>query len=95
MWQDVYCLESVKNYVKLKTANNNIGFLIRGSLQYVLDNLMPAEHAGNYLKISRNMALLISKIDAYDDQYIYICKDQYPITSSLYRQVLKYFELKK
>ncbi|MBP6022116.1 response regulator [Ferruginibacter sp.] len=52
-WKDVYHLEAVKNYVKIKTNEYNSGLLLRGSLQNVLQNRMSAVVRASFIKITR------------------------------------------
>ncbi len=56
-WKDVYHLEAVKNYVKVKTTEYNSGLLLRGSLQEVLQNRMPPLVRTNFVKINRAEAV--------------------------------------
>lgn len=56
-WKDVYHLEAVKNYVKVKTTEYNSGLLLRGSLQEVLQNRMSPLVRTNFVKINRAEAV--------------------------------------
>jgi two-component system, LytTR family, response regulator LytT len=56
-WKDVYHLEAVKNYVKVKTTEYTSGLLLRGSLQDVLQNRMSAVVRAGFIKINRAEAV--------------------------------------
>lgn len=56
-WKDVYHLEAVKNYVKVKTTEYSSGLLLRGSLQEVLQNRMPPVIREGFVKINRAEAV--------------------------------------
>ena len=56
-WKDVYHLEAVKNYVKVKTTEYSSGLLLRGSLQEVLQNRMPPLVRKKKKKINRAEAV--------------------------------------
>ncbi len=56
-WKDIYHLEAVKNYVKVKTTEYNSGLLLRGSLQEVLQNRMSPLVRTNFVKINRAEAV--------------------------------------
>jgi two-component system, LytTR family, response regulator LytT len=52
-WKEVAKMESVKNYVSIKTANSTTEFLIRGSLVQVMQNMVPAALHPDFFKINR------------------------------------------
>jgi two-component system, LytTR family, response regulator LytT len=56
-WKDVYHLEAVKNYVKIKTKEYSSSLLLRGSLQDVLQNRMPPFFRNDFVKINRAEAM--------------------------------------
>ncbi len=65
-WKDVYHLEAVKNYVKLKSSEYNSSFLIRGSLQQVIHNMLPMTFKNDFVKINRAEVIaknIITKIN--------------------------------
>ncbi len=52
-WQDVYHLESVKNYVKIQTTIHSSHLLLRGSLNQVLQKMIPIAFKNSFIKINR------------------------------------------
>jgi two-component system, LytTR family, response regulator LytT len=56
-WKDIYHLEAVKNYVKIKTEEYNSGLMLRGSLQDVLQNRMSPDTRNTFIKINRAEAV--------------------------------------
>lgn len=76
-WTEVQRLEAGKNYVTLHTLTQRAGYPIRGSLTYVLDQLLPATLRPRFLRISRRVALNVTSITAYDDEYVYCGPEQY------------------
>jgi two-component system, LytTR family, response regulator LytT len=65
-WKDVYHMEAIKNYVKIKTTQYGSEVLIRGSLSQVLQNMLPAVYKNKFIKINRAEAIagdIVIKID--------------------------------
>jgi two-component system, LytTR family, response regulator LytT len=56
-WKDIYHLEAVKNYVKIRALEYNSSLLLRGSLQDVLHNMMPPFFRSTFIKINRAEAV--------------------------------------
>lgn len=52
-WKDVYHLEAIKNYVKINTTEKDYAVLVSGSLQQVLQNMLPPSCKENFIKINR------------------------------------------
>ena len=65
-WKDVYHLEAIKNYVKIKTTLHTSVFLVRGSLQQVMQVMIPLALQNRFVKINRAEAIektSITKVD--------------------------------
>lgn len=56
-WKDVYCMESFKNYVQIKTPAKKNGLLIRTSLQQLLQYTIPPNYRNQFIKINRSTAI--------------------------------------
>jgi two-component system, LytTR family, response regulator LytT len=56
-WKDVYCMESVKNYVRIKSTAHNADLLVRASLQQFLKTNMPEIFRRLFIKINRSTAI--------------------------------------
>lgn len=76
-WAEVAALEAGKNYVTLRTAAYRTGYPLRGSLAYVLDQLLPAALRPRFLRVNRRTCLNAAYITAYDDEYVYCGPDRY------------------
>jgi DNA-binding LytR/AlgR family response regulator len=61
-WKDVAKMESVKNYVSIKTTLSSSEYLIRGSLVQVLQNMVPPGFQQDFFKINRATILHRSAI---------------------------------
>jgi CheY-like chemotaxis protein len=73
-WNDVYYMESVKNYVRIKSTSHNSDLLIRASLQQFLKSTLPENFRKLFVKINRSTAIaksIILKIntDTVETQY--------------------------
>jgi two-component system, LytTR family, response regulator LytT len=82
-WKDIYHMEALKNYVKIKTPDYNTGVLFRGSLQQVLQNMLPAAFKGNFVKISRSEAITKNSITKVGKGFIETTYGQFKISSDL------------
>jgi two-component system, LytTR family, response regulator LytT len=64
-WNDVYHLEAIKNYVKITTTQQSNTVLVSGSLQQLIQNMLPQEYKKKFTKINRAEAVsksIIKKI---------------------------------
>lgn len=71
MWEDVYCIEAGKNYVKLRLAANATEYPIRGTLTFVLEQLLPKRLEAQFLRINRSTSLNRRYITAFSGETIY------------------------
>lgn len=70
-WNEVYCLEAGKNYVKLRSEITGQDYPIRGSLTYVMENLVPAKFRNDFLRINRSVYLHQKFITAFNNEYVF------------------------
>jgi two-component system, LytTR family, response regulator LytT len=56
-WKDVYYMQAIKNYVKICTREQTSGVLVAGSLQQVLQNMIPESLQNRFIKINRAEAI--------------------------------------
>lgn len=56
-WKDVYCLESLKNYVRIKSAEHHADLLVRASLQQFLHTNVPDIFRKSFIRINRSTAI--------------------------------------
>lgn len=55
-WKDIYCMESVKNYVRIKNTDH-ADLLVRASLQQFLKANIPAIFRNLFIRINRSTAI--------------------------------------
>jgi DNA-binding LytR/AlgR family response regulator len=88
-WREVQRLEANKNYVTLHLAGQRLGYPLRGSLTYVLDQLVPEALRGHFLRVNRRVGLNAASITGYDDEYVYCGPDRYENGRTALRQLQK------
>jgi DNA-binding LytR/AlgR family response regulator len=70
MWNEIYCIEAGKNYVKLQVAGGQMEYPIRGSMTFVLEELLPKHLEKQFIRISRSESLNLKHITAYNTHTI-------------------------
>jgi DNA-binding LytR/AlgR family response regulator len=70
-WREVQRFEASKNYVTLHLTDQRVGYPLRGSLTYVLDQLVPEPLRPHFLRINRREALNAAAITSYDAEHVY------------------------
>lgn len=80
MWDDIYCIEAGKNYVKLRSAAMKVEYPIRGTLTFVMEQLLPARLTADFLRVSRSICLNRKFITAYSNDWIYCGEEQFENT---------------
>ncbi len=66
-WRGVHSLEALKNYVRICTNEHKAGVLVRGSLQHVINNLIPSECIPLFIRVSRSMYIARDAIKEIGD----------------------------
>lgn len=77
LWEEIYCLEAGKNYVKLRSSISRLDYPIRGSLTYVLTSLLPRRLDKEFIRINRAVALNRRFITSYDADFVYCGSEKY------------------
>jgi two-component system, LytTR family, response regulator LytT len=80
LWAEVSALEAGKNYVTLRTAAYKSGYPIRGSLTYVLEQLVPVALRPQFLRVSRGLCLNVAFLTGFDQDYLYCGDHRYENT---------------
>lgn len=65
-WKDVYHLEYVKNYVKIRSTEQQAAVLVRSYLSKFIDTMLPSEYKNDFIKINRGEVIskkIITKVD--------------------------------
>ncbi|WP_161787175.1 LytR/AlgR family response regulator transcription factor [Hymenobacter sp. IS2118] len=70
-WSEVASLEAGKNYVTLRAPALRLSYAMRGSLTYVLDQLLPPELHEQFFRVNRGTVLNAKFITHYDDHHVY------------------------
>lgn len=69
-WKEVYHLEAIKNYVKIKSREHCSAVLVRGSLQQVMQVMIPSDLKNRFIKINRAEAIAKNSITKADKDSI-------------------------
>ena len=80
-------LEAGKNYVTLRTPALRLSYAIRGSLAYVLDQLLPPALRPHFIRVNRRTSLNAAFITGYDDEYVYCGAERYENGRTAQRQL--------
>ena len=86
-WREVQRLEASKNYVTLHLAGQRLSYPLRGSLSYVLDQLVPEALRGQFLRVNRRTGLSTACITGYDDEYVYCGAERHENGRTALRQL--------
>lgn len=70
-WKDVYCLEATKNYVQIRVTDTPVTYMVRGTLQSVMQQLMPLTLQPAFRQFNRSTAVNMQHITRYDSEAIY------------------------
>ncbi|MEZ0485260.1 response regulator [Fibrella aquatica] len=70
-WQDVYCLEATKNYVQVRVIDTPVTYTVRGTLQSVMQHLVPLWLQPVFQQFNRSTAVNVRHITRYDNEAIY------------------------
>jgi DNA-binding response OmpR family regulator len=92
-WREVASLEAGKNYVTLRAPALRLSHAVRGSLSYVLDQLLPAALREQFIRVNRAAALNASFISSYDQDFVYCGEERYENGRTALKQ-LQELELK-
>ena len=71
LWSNVYCIEAGKNYVRLRSVEGKGEYAIRGSLNYLLENMVPPGLVHDFLRISRSICLNKMHITSFDNEMVH------------------------
>ncbi len=69
-WKDVYCLESVKNYVKISATSLVAPYLIRSSLRSLVNQMIPENISKDFVKLNRSIMMRKSVITEIGKNYV-------------------------
>jgi DNA-binding LytR/AlgR family response regulator len=75
---DILYIESIKDYIKVITASNTV--ITKQSISSV-EEMLPAEM---FIRIHRSYIVALNKIESYNNELVWIAKQELPI-SRMYR----------
>lgn len=78
-WNDVVILESIKNYVSVRTAIDK-EYLIRGSLINVVKSMLPISEKDNFVRINRKTYIRHSIIQSIEEPLVITSIGTFKIT---------------
>lgn len=70
-WKDIYCLEAGKNYVKVKSAQVQFQYSIRGSLTFVMTQLLPQPLQSSFVQVNRSCCVNLHYMSSFDQEAVY------------------------
>ncbi|GAB3989689.1 hypothetical protein GCM10028807_15140 [Spirosoma daeguense] len=70
-WKDVYCLEASKNYVQIRVNHSPVEYTIRGTLSFVMQQLIPAALQQNFRQLNRSTCVNLHYVTAFDGEAVY------------------------
>ena len=88
LWADVLRLEAGKNYVTLRVAGHARAYPLRGSLSYVLDQLVPEAQRPRFIRVNRRQALNVATITGFDAEWVYCGSEQFENGGQVPEQLL-------
>ncbi len=80
-WSAVVSLEAGKNYVTLRDGTSGRSFPLRGSLAYVLDQLVPVGLRSQFVRVNRRTCLNVVFITRYDPEWVYCGTERFENTA--------------
>lgn len=87
MWEDVVRMESGKNYVKIKLADSHTEYPVRGTLTFVLEQLLPEALHSQFLRVNRSVVVNHKCITAYTAEWITCDGEQHENTRYSLREL--------
>lgn len=76
-WTEVQSLEAGKNYVTLRVGGHPRSYPLRGSLSYVLDQLVPPALHARFIRVNRRAALNVAAITGFDEEWVYCGEERF------------------
>ena len=76
-WTEVASIESSKNYVTLRVPALRLAHAIRGSLAFVLDQLMPEAQRARFQRVNRSTSLNTAFIESYEGLFVQCAGERY------------------
>ena len=87
LWQDVFSIEAGKNYVIVRCNSANQSFPIRGSLLYIMDNLLPDHLHDEFIKVNRSQYLNKKYITGFDSNFVYCDQEKFENSKNAIKQL--------
>ena len=88
-WKDLFCIEAGKNYVKLRAEITGQDYPIRGSLTYIIENLLPAKYKNDFIRINRSVYLNIKFITSFNNDYVFCGQKRFENAGTALKELQK------
>lgn len=79
-WEDVYCIEAGKNYVRLRSTVSKMEYPIRGTLAFVTDQLLPERLKDQFIRVNRSTCLNRKAITSFGADTVYCGSERFEST---------------
>jgi two-component system, LytTR family, response regulator LytT len=86
-WNDVYCVEAGKNYVTIRLINSKTHFPLRGTINFVISQLMPTPLQDDFIRINRSTSINKRFITSYTASEVYCMEERFENTKFTIREL--------
>ncbi len=86
-WKDIAYISAGKNYVKLRAVNSTEEYPIRGTLTFVLEQLVPKDMQDTFVRIGRAVSVNRYLVTAYDLNEVICAGKSFENTRMLLREM--------
>ncbi len=90
-WKDIAYISAGKNYVKLRSANSEDEYPIRGTLTFVVDQLIPEKLKDTFVRIGRAVSVNRYFVTSYDLNEVTCMGSTFENTRLLLREMHDFF----
>lgn len=67
LWQDVYCIEAAKNYVRIFSTVRSGDYAVRGNIGFVMSALVPEALRDGFFKLGRGICLSRRHVSSFSE----------------------------
>ena len=90
-WKDIAYISAGKNYVKLRAAHSDEEYPIRGTLTFVLEQLLPQNLKNTFVRIGRAVSVNRFMVTSYDLAEVTCAGQTFENTRLLLREMHDFF----
>lgn len=88
-WKDVFIMESIKNYVRIRTFGSTTEYLVRGSLLQLQNVMIPPYLKHVFGKASRSILVNVNAIEGFKGEEIVTAHGNIPSTKLYIKDLCK------